>query len=60
MRAANANLTPPQIIARMKASATPYPQPVTTPPTPVCQRINLIRRMRLHDNHLRRRHGECF
>jgi len=27
MRAANANLTPPQIIARMKASATPYPQP---------------------------------
>jgi serine protease len=27
MRAANANLTPPQIIARLKASATPYPQP---------------------------------
>jgi serine protease len=27
MRAANANLTPPQLIARMKASATPYPQP---------------------------------
>jgi serine protease len=27
MRAANANLTPPQIIARIKASATPYPQP---------------------------------
>ena len=27
MRAANANLTPPQIIARMKQSATPYPQP---------------------------------
>jgi serine protease len=36
MRAANANLTPPQIIARMKASATPFPQPVTTPPTPQC------------------------
>jgi serine protease len=36
MRAANANLTPPQIIARMKASATPYPQPVTTPATPQC------------------------
>jgi len=36
MRAAYANLTPPQIIARMKASATPYPQPVTTPPTPQC------------------------
>jgi serine protease len=36
MRAANANLTPPQLIARMKASATPYPQPVTTPPTPQC------------------------
>jgi serine protease len=36
MRAANANLTPPQIIARMKASATRYPQPVTTPPTPQC------------------------
>jgi serine protease len=27
MRAANANLTPPQLIARMKASATPFPQP---------------------------------
>jgi serine protease len=36
MRAANANLTPPQLIARMKASATPYPQPVTTPATPQC------------------------
>jgi serine protease len=36
MRAANANLTPPQIISRMKASATAYPQPVTTPPTPQC------------------------
>jgi serine protease len=36
MRAANANLTPPQIIARMKASATAYPQPVTAPPTPQC------------------------
>jgi serine protease len=31
MRAANANLTPPQIIARMKASATPYPQPAGVP-----------------------------
>jgi serine protease len=31
MRAANANLTPPQIIARMQASATAFPQPVTTP-----------------------------
>jgi serine protease len=36
MRAANANLTPAQLIARMKASATPYPQPVTTPATPQC------------------------
>ncbi|MDP9009186.1 MAG: S8 family serine peptidase [Pseudomonadota bacterium] len=27
MRAANANLTPPQLIARMKASASPFPQP---------------------------------
>ncbi|MDB6099162.1 MAG: Peptidase and in kexin sedolisin [Gammaproteobacteria bacterium] len=27
MRAANANLTPPQLIARIKASATPFPQP---------------------------------
>jgi serine protease len=36
MRAVNANLTPPQIIARMQASATAYPQPVTTPPTPQC------------------------
>lgn len=32
MRAANANLTPPQIIARMKASATPYPQPAGLAP----------------------------
>jgi serine protease len=31
MRAANANLTPPQIIARMQTSATAFPQPVTTP-----------------------------
>jgi serine protease len=30
MRAANANLTPPQLIARIKASATPYPQPAGT------------------------------
>ena len=36
MRAANANLTPAQLIVRMKASATPYPQPVTTPATPQC------------------------
>jgi serine protease len=36
MRAANANLTPPQIIARMKAGATAFPHPVTTPPTPQC------------------------
>jgi serine protease len=28
MRAVNANLTPPQLIARIKASATPFPQPV--------------------------------
>jgi serine protease len=27
MRAANANLTPPQLIARLKASAIPFPQP---------------------------------
>jgi len=27
MRAVNANLTPPQLIARIKASATPFPQP---------------------------------
>jgi serine protease len=36
MRAANANLTPAQLIVRMKASATPYPQPITTPVTPQC------------------------
>jgi serine protease len=29
MRAANANLTPPELIARIKASATPFPQPAT-------------------------------
>lgn len=27
MRAVNANLTPPQLVARIEASATPYPQP---------------------------------
>jgi serine protease len=31
MRAVNANLTPPQLIARIKASASPFPQPVGTP-----------------------------
>jgi len=36
MHAVNANLTPPQLIARIEHSATPYPQPVTTPPTPQC------------------------
>jgi serine protease len=36
MRSANANLTPPQLIARIKASASPFPQPVTTPVTPQC------------------------
>jgi serine protease len=36
MRSANANLTPSQLITRIKASATPYPQPVTTPATPQC------------------------
>jgi serine protease len=34
MRAANANLTPPQLIARIKASASPFPPPATG--TPVC------------------------
>jgi serine protease len=36
MHAVNANLTPPQLIARIEGSATPYPQPVTTPATPQC------------------------
>jgi serine protease len=31
MRAVNANLTPPQLIARIKASASAFPQPVGTP-----------------------------
>jgi serine protease len=30
MRAVNANLTPPQLIARIKSSATPYPAPAGT------------------------------
>jgi hypothetical protein len=30
MRAVNANLTPPQLIARLKASASPFPQPAGT------------------------------
>jgi serine protease len=36
MHAVNANLTPTQLIARIEGSATPYPQPVTMPPTPQC------------------------
>src|SRR6202453_159488 len=36
MHAVNANLTPPQLIARIEGSATPYPQPVTTPAAPQC------------------------
>jgi serine protease len=36
MRSVNANLTPKLLITRIKASATPYPQPVTTPATPQC------------------------
>jgi serine protease len=36
MRAVNGNLTPPQLIARIKSSATAFPQPVTNPVTPVC------------------------
>lgn len=35
MRAVNANLTPPQLIARIKASATAFP-PNSTPPLAVC------------------------
>ena len=31
MRAVNANLTPAQLIARIKASASPFPQPAGTP-----------------------------
>jgi serine protease len=31
MRGVNGNLTPPQLIARIQASASPYPQPAGTP-----------------------------
>jgi serine protease len=34
MRAVNANLTPPQLIARIKASASAFPQPVGLPQCP--------------------------
>ena len=37
MRAVNANLTPPQLIARIKASATAFPQPIGIP---VCPMVN--------------------
>ncbi len=34
MRAVNANLTPPQLIARIQSSATPFPQPAGLPVCP--------------------------
>jgi serine protease len=34
MRAVNANLTPPQLIARLKSSAIPFPQPAGLPVCP--------------------------
>jgi serine protease len=34
MRAVNANLTPPQLIARIKASSKPFPQPAGLPQCP--------------------------
>jgi serine protease len=34
MRAVNANLTPPQLIARIKSSATPFPAPANIPVCP--------------------------
>jgi serine protease len=36
MRAVNANLTPPQLIARIEASATPFPPNNSVPPLAVC------------------------
>ena len=36
MRAVNANLTPPQLIARIEASASPFPPNNSVPPLPVC------------------------
>jgi serine protease len=38
MRAVNANLTPPQLIARIKSSATPFPPP--PPNIPVCPNVD--------------------
>ena len=37
MRAVNANLTPAQLIARLKASASPFPQPAGLPVCPTMQ-----------------------
>lgn len=36
MRAVNANLTPPQLIARIEASASPFPPNNSVPPLAVC------------------------
>ena len=36
MRAVNANLTPAQLIARMKSVATAFPASTSTPPAPTC------------------------
>jgi serine protease len=40
MRAVNANLTPPQLIARIKASASPFPPNNSVPPLPVCPTVS--------------------
>ena len=59
MRSVNANLTPPQLIARIKSSASAFPQPAGSPRVP---RGIELRRMRLPERRqpVRRGHGQCL
>jgi serine protease len=42
MRAVNANLTPAQLISRIKSSATAFPANTGTPPLPVCPNVDSV------------------
>ena len=62
MHGVNGNLTPPQLIARLREGAQPFPAPPAGIPVchvPVNESDVQEFRMRLHHGDLWRRHGEC-